>query len=354
MIQSILSNLAIILLGHLFMSMLVSQKSRLSKNIFNTLVVLLFSTVIICMFYLPINIDGFKFDLRLIPLIFLAMFRGWGITLATLTIVCIWRYFMGGIGTVPGIFAGMVGPTLFVLLYYSVKKGTHTHLDRFFILTVCCLISDFPIVFIIPNGWDVFTGFFLIRYTSFIIVGYTYYSFIQAEYKKVYYKNKLEQMAWYDQLTNLFNRKKFIEQIEARQPMPEKNRYIAMIDIDYFKQINDTYGHVAGDDVLIQLAKIFKKQQNDQMIFGRYGGEEFIVYMEAPTLNDAKSTLEELRQIVRDTAFQTEGHPAIHITLSIGLVPLELNSSLTDVIYKADHLLYTAKEQGRDCLVTIS
>lgn len=354
MIQSILSNLAIILLGHLFMSMLVSQKSRLSKNIFNTLVVLLFSTVIISMFYLPIEIDGYKFDLRLIPLVFLAMFRGWGITLATLTIACIWRYYMGGIGTLPGIFAGMVGPSLFVLLYCTVKKGILTHLNLIFIFTMCCLISDFPIVFIMPNGWDVFTGFFLIRYTAFLIVGYIYYSFIQAEYKKEYYKNKLEQMAWYDQLTKLFNRKKFIEQIEARQTMSEKNRYIAMIDIDYFKQINDTYGHVAGDDVLIQLAEIFKKQQHDQMIFGRYGGEEFIVYMEAPTLNDANSTLEELRQIVRDTEFQTEGYPAIHITLSIGLVPLENDLSLKDVIYKADHLLYTAKEQGRDRLVTCS
>lgn len=354
MIQSILSNLAIILLGHLFMGVLVNQKSRLSEKVFPFLIVLLFSTVIICMFYLPINIDGYKFDLRLIPLIFLAMFRGWKITIATLTIACIWRYFMGGVGTLPGIFAGMVGPTIFVLLYYALKKEVNTQYEKVLILTVCCLISDFPIVFIIPNGWEVFKGFFLIRYTSFIIVAFTYYSFIQAEHKKEYYKSKLEQMAWYDQLTNLYNRKKFTEQIEVKKLSLEKNCYIAMIDIDYFKQINDTYGHIAGDDVLIQLAKIFKQQQDDQIMFGRYGGEEFIVYLEADTLNDAISTLEHLQQIVRDTSFLTDGNPAIHITLSIGLTPLEMDASLNDVIYKADHLLYIAKEQGRDRLVSFN
>ena len=121
-IQSILSNLAIILLGHLFMSMLMSQKNRLSEKFFSICVVLLFSIVIISMFYLPIEIDGYNFDLRLIPLIFLAIFRGWKITLSTLIIVCTWRYFMGGVGALPRILAGMIGPTLFVLLFYAVKK----------------------------------------------------------------------------------------------------------------------------------------------------------------------------------------------------------------------------------------
>ena len=88
MIQSILSNLAIILLGHLFMSMLMSQKKRLSEKVFSIFIVLLFSIVIISMFYLPIQIDDYNFDLRLIPLMFLAIFRGWKIALPTLIIVC--------------------------------------------------------------------------------------------------------------------------------------------------------------------------------------------------------------------------------------------------------------------------
>ena len=352
MIQSILSNLAIILLGHLLMSMLMSQKKRLSENVLSICIVLLFSIVIISMFYLPIEIDGYNFDLRLIPLIFLAIFRRWKITLSTLVIVCTWRYFMGGVGTLPGILAGMIGPTLFVLLFYSLKKEVGKLYEKIFIVTVCWFISDFPIVFIIPNGWEVFKGFFLIRYTSFLVVAFTYYAFIKAEHNKEYYKKQLEQMAWHDQLTNLLNRSKFLELIDTQRNSSEKNPFIALIDIDYFKKVNDTYGHFAGDHVLIQLSSIFAEKMKQNMIVGRYGGEEFIVYLEANTLEEAIVTLEQLRQQVRSTPFEIEENHHIHLSISIGLAQLEKDNILKDVIYTADQHLYIAKERGRDQLIS--
>ena len=352
MIQSILSNLAIILLGHLFMSMLMSQKKRLSERFLSICIVLLFSIVIISMFYLPIEIDGYYFDLRLIPLIFLAIFRGWKITLATLVIACTWRYFMGGVGTLPGILAGMIGPTLFVLLFYSLKKEVGKLYEKIFIVAVCWFISDFPIVFIIPNGWEVFKGFFLIRYTSFLVVAFTYYAFIKAEHSKEYYKKQLEQMAWHDQLTKLLNRSKFIELIDTQRNSSAKNQFIALIDIDYFKKVNDTYGHFAGDHVLIQLSSIFAEKVEQNMIVGRYGGEEFIVYLEANTLEEAIVTLEQLRQQVRSTPFEIEDNHHIHLSISIGLAQLEKDTMLKDVIHTADRHLYVAKERGRDQLIS--
>ena len=352
MIQSILSNLAIILLGHLFMSILVSQKSRLSERVFSICIVLLFSIVIISMFYLPIEIDGYNFDLRLIPLMFLAIFRGWKIALPTLIIVCTWRYFMGGVGTLPGILAGMIGPTLFVLLFYSFKKEVGNIYEKIFVITICWFISDFPIVFIIPNGWEVFKGFFLIRYTSFLIVAFTYYAFIKAEHKKEYYKKQLERMAWHDQLTNLLNRSKFIELIEDKRGIPMKNQFIALIDIDHFKNINDTYGHLAGDHVLIQLSSIFAEKMTQNMIVARYGGEEFIVYLETDTLEEAIVTLQHLRQQVRSTPFEIDDNHHIHLSISIGLAQLEKDNMLKDVIYTADQHLYIAKERGRDQLIS--
>ncbi|WP_431028744.1 diguanylate cyclase [Lysinibacillus sp. LZ02] len=351
MVQSILSNLAIILLGHLFMSMLMNQRNRLSKRILSICIVLLFSTVIISMFYLPIEIDGYKFDLRLIPLIFLAIFRGWKITLSTLIIVCTWRYFMGGVGVLPGIVAGMVAPTLFVIFFYSLTKRFNNIYEKTFIITICWLISDFPIVFIVPNGWEVFKNIVLIRYTSFVIVAFTYYSFIKAEHNKEYYKKQLEWMAWHDQLTNLLNRSKFLELIKGKRNNAVKDPYIAMIDIDHFKKINDTYGHLAGDNVLIQLASIFTKQREDNMLAARYGGEEFIIYLEAATLEEAILTLEHLRQHVRNTPFEIDHSHCIHISISIGLAKLEKDVLLQDVINTADQYLYIAKERGRDQLI---
>lgn len=352
MIQSILSNLAIILLGHLFMSMLMNQKKRLSKKSSSICIVLLFSSVIISMFYLPIEIEGYNFDLRLIPLIFLAIFRGWKITLSTLIIVCTWRYFMGGVGTLPGIFAGMIGPTLFVLLFYAFKKEVSKLYEKIFIITVCWFISDFPIVFIIPNGWEVFKGFFFIRYTSFLIVAFTYYAFVKAEHKKEYYKRQLERMAWHDQLTSLLNRRKFIELIESKRNIPAKNQFIALIDIDHFKHINDTYGHFAGDHALIQLSSILAENTKQNMIVARYGGEEFIVYLEADTLDEAIVALEHLRQQIQKTTFEIDDKHHIHLSISIGLAPLEKDTMLKDVIRTADQHLYIAKERGRNQLIS--
>ena len=336
------------------MSMLTSQRKRLSDEGFSICVVLLFSTVIISMFYLPIQIDGYHFDLRLIPLIFLAAFRGWRITLSTLIIVCTWRYFMGGIGTIPGILAGMVGPTLFALLFYTLKKEMNNFYEKTFVITVCWFISDFPIVFIIPNGWEVFKGFFLIRYTSFLVVSFIYYAFIKAEYSKHFYKIQLEGMAWYDPLTNLFNRRKFIELIEMKRNTPTKNQFIALIDIDHFKHVNDTYGHLAGDNVLIQLASILMEKMSHNMMIARYGGEEFIIYLEADTLQEATVTLEHLRQHIRCTPFHLDATHRIPITVSIGLAKLKKDTLLKDAIHLADQHLYMAKEKGRDQLISTS
>lgn len=334
------------------MGMLMSQKKRLSEKVLFVCIVLLFSIVIISMFYLPLEIDGYNFDLRLIPLIFLAIFQGWKITLSTLIIVCTWRYFMGGAGALPGILAGMIGPTLFVLLFYAVKKEVNKLYEKVFIITVCWFISDFPIVFIIPNGWEVFKGFFFIRYTSFLIVAFTYYSFIKEEHKKEYYKKQLERMAWHDQLTSLLNRRKFMELIESKRDIPTKNQFIALIDIDHFKKINDTYGHFAGDHALIQLSSILADNTKQNMIVTRYGGEEFIVYLEADTLDEAIVMLEHLRQQVRNTPFEIDDEHHVQLSISIGLAPVEKDTMLKDAIHIADQHLYIAKDRGRDQLIS--
>lgn len=351
MVQSILSNLAIILLGHLLMSLLMNRRKQLSEKALGVCVVILFSGVIISMFYLPIDIDGYKFDMRLIPLFFLAIFRGWKVTVATLIIASIWRYFLGGVGTMPGIIYGMIGPTLLVLVYCALKKDEDKIFNHVLVLTGCWLISDFPIVFIVPNGWEVFKGFAVIRYSSIVIVAFIYYYFVKAEHNKLYYKTELERMAWHDQLTNLLNRRKFIELVEKQKDVCSQNQFIALIDIDHFKNINDTFGHLIGDFVLQELAKIFNKYKEENMIFARYGGEEFIVYFVAPSMDDAVAALERLRQIVKENTFETEDHIFFDLSISIGVAQLEKGGALKEAIHLADQRLYIAKEQGRDQLI---
>lgn len=214
MIQSILSNLAILLLGHLVMTTLVTYQSRLPKNLFSILSVALFSSTVIAMFYLPIQFGEFRLDLRLIPLIILAMFRGWKITIPVLVIASLWRLGMGSSGALPGVVFGMLLPTIFALIYYKYNRNFQNFVEKIIVVSACWFISDFPIVFILPDGWTVFKDIFLLRYGSFLIATFTYYAFIQLEYKRRALTNELSFLATHDSLTKLLNKSAFVEKID--------------------------------------------------------------------------------------------------------------------------------------------
>ncbi|PWA04811.1 hypothetical protein DCC39_18640 [Pueribacillus theae] len=354
MFQSILSNLAILLLGHLLMSTLMQYRERLSKSLVFICIVLLFSGVIITMFYLPIQFGEYRLDLRLIPLIFLSLLRGWKITLPILVIASIWRLFMGGDGAIPGIIFGMIMPTLFALAFYNPNKNQSVNLKRVLIITGCWFISDFPIIFIFPNGMEVFKNIFLIRYISFLGVAFIYYTFVLLAYKNEALKNQLKFLASHDPLTKLLNRSTFVEIVEEKINDTHMNHYIAIVDIDYFKQLNDTYGHLVGDNILIEISSIFKKYECENVKVARYGGEEFIIYLKAISTKQAIKTIEGIQDEIRTTLFQVDDDLSLTVTVSIGLAMLEGESPLQDAIKQADTNLYLAKERGRDQLVVPS
>lgn len=351
MVQSILSNLAVILLGHLLMSGLVDYQRRLSKSLFNILIVVIFSSVIIALFYLPITYGEYRLDLRLIPLFFLAIFRGWKITLPVLIISSTWRLFLGGAGAVPGVLFGMLIPILFVLIFYKRKESLTIKWQDWLMLTICWLISDLPIIFFLPNGLEIFKNIFLIRYISLIAIAFIYHTFVLLAYKNEALKAKLRYLASYDSLTNLLKRETFLEKIEGKINKEDKSYYIAMLDIDYFKKINDTYGHSAGDRVLQQFASLLKSFESDEIVVARYGGEEFIIYLEAANDDQAMETLKKIQNNIRDTSFTINDEKSQPVTASIGLTKSKKDTALHEIIDQADENLYLAKENNRDRLV---
>ncbi|AXH99531.1 diguanylate cyclase [Sporosarcina sp. PTS2304] len=353
MIQSILSNLAVILLSHLAVTTLIGYRERFSKLMLQISIVLLMSITIISMFYLPIFLGEYRFDLRLIPLTVLAIFSSWRITLSTLFLACLWRFFMGGDGAIPGIVFGMVLPTVFALIYAKFIGRKGRFWDRFIIVSICWALSDIPLMFILNDGFEILLDIGLWRYSSFIIATLIYYTVIQIENNRIEMKAQLQFLATHDQLTGLLNRQECIRLAEVKIKANDecKQHYIAMFDIDNFKKLNDQYGHVAGDEALIQISRIFASFKTDQLIIARYGGEEFMIHLCTKDHAEAIALIEKIQERIRLTNFNITATQSIPVTVSIGLAHWIENTPLQNAIEEADHKLYLAKELGKDQLV---
>lgn len=160
-------------------------------------------------------------------------------------------------------------------------------------------------------------------------------------------KESLKKMAQTDYLTNIYNRSKFDNILEYECKKHERykeNFSLVFIDIDYFKKVNDQYGHDVGDSVLVELCNIISKNIRTSDTFARWGGEEFVLLLSQTTLSQAKRIATKLRKLVEFYEFEVVGN----ITVSMGLVQYEANDTIDEFIKKADEALYKAKEKGRN------
>jgi diguanylate cyclase (GGDEF)-like protein len=124
---------------------------------------------------------------------------------------------------------------------------------------------------------------------------------------------------------------------------------ILMLDIDYFKQVNDAYGHQAGDLVLMTLAMIFQEVLRNVDIAGRLGGEEFAVVLPETGIQKAVEVAERLREVISATEVSLPSGHQIHFTVSIGIAALvDKNTSIDILLNEADKALYRAKQAGRN------
>jgi len=153
-----------------------------------------------------------------------------------------------------------------------------------------------------------------------------------------------------DPLTGLYNRAFLMNFLKTK--LKESIRYnfplsIAIIDIDFFKKINDTYGHIEGDCVLQELALLLKKHFRGSDVIARYGGEEFIVVMPFTSLKDACKKMDKFRKIVKKHKFCN----LLNITISIGVAEFNKKEDEIEFIKRADDNLYKAKKSGRDKVI---
>ncbi len=169
--------------------------------------------------------------------------------------------------------------------------------------------------------------------------------------KDIKIKNKeLEKLAITDKLTNLYNRRKLDELLQNELNRCERFNHtfgIAILDIDYFKKVNDTFGHQVGDKVLIEISNILKKHIRKTDFVGRFGGEEFVIICPESQKDGIHNLIENIRIDIANYDFKNVGK----VTASFGIAMLKENDSIEALLKRADVALYEAKNAGRNRVV---
>lgn len=162
---------------------------------------------------------------------------------------------------------------------------------------------------------------------------------------------KLEELATFDMLTGAYNRRKFEYFVKMSIEKKENSGIsfcIIMFDIDFFKKVNDTFGHRAGDRILKEITAIVKSSLREQDKVFRWGGEEFIILLPELPLERTEEIAESLRKAVEQNDFGIKNHP---VTISLGIGEYVINDSIEQFVSRADNGLLKAKSTGRNRVI---
>lgn len=184
-----------------------------------------------------------------------------------------------------------------------------------------------------------------------IVVGESILKFISQTSVEARYHEEIYQLATHDMLTELYNRRHFMEMLDkeiARALRHGRELSLCIVDVDLFKPINDQYGHIAGDDVLRQIAGILRQHVRSDDLAARIGGEEFSVLLPECDLQAAAHFAERLRAAVAAARFAPGGEPQT-VTVSIGVASIGPGcTTRSTLLAAADAALYRAKHEGRN------
>lgn len=187
---------------------------------------------------------------------------------------------------------------------------------------------------------------------DFIRIGGHIMKFLASDHVEAQYHEVIYSLMITDGLTGIHNLRYFHDALEKELARSNRHRRplaLAMIDIDHFKRINDTHGHLVGDDILREFCERVHSLVRRDEVFARYGGEEFVVVLDEATPGEAREFGERLRCIIADAPFAVEAE-VIPVTISVGIAHTDGQRELSaaQLIAMADEKLYEAKRAGRN------
>jgi len=238
-----------------------------------------------------------------------------------------------------------------LLGFYAYQRGMKEDNTGYFVMIIAFsikVLSGLYLLQVPPSDIEVI-HFNLIAISSligFLVVGLGFMTVIlRSEYKR------MQTLAMHDALTGVNNRNGFEHSLAALLPYMARSQKavsLMVLDIDFFKKINDTYGHDGGDAVLIDFAKNLNDVKRQSDIVCRFGGEEFVVLLPDTDEKDAKVFAEKVRKSVEGLTILFNKIP-IKITVSCGMTTWRENINIDTMISEADKALYYSKENGRNC-----
>jgi len=194
----------------------------------------------------------------------------------------------------------------------------------------------------------------VLRDGDLVKVGRAIFKFLTGGNIEHSYHEEIYRLTTTDGLTQVYNKRYFMEMLERE--ISRSQRYgrplsLLMFDIDHFKKVNDSFGHLAGDYVLQHLADVVKRRIRREDIMARYGGEEFAIILPEIDQYSAKQFAEKIRALVEKTTFTFED-TSIEVTISVGVATsIVEDSNPLEFIKIADEKLYEAKNGGRNCVM---
>ena len=220
----------------------------------------------------------------------------------------------------------------------------------------------------IPEGWrvvdldstngsyvnDIQIREHILRDGDRVKIGNAIFKFLTGGNVESAYHEEIYRMTIIDGLTQAYNKRYFIEQLERELARCGRNKRplsLVMFDIDHFKAINDTHGHLTGDHVLKELAGRVKRRVRKDEIFARYGGEEFSIVLPEAGHDNAVQIAEKIRRLVESEPFVFE-QERIVVTISLGVATVNEEVPVLQFIRLADDCLYRAKRNGRNQVVS--
>lgn len=190
----------------------------------------------------------------------------------------------------------------------------------------------------------------------FIMMFFTVSTVLVRQWKA--YDEEILKKASIDPLTQLNNRGFVMDSFQRELAQYKRSEHAELsciiLDLDHFKQVNDSYGHQLGDDVLVAAAQALKLSVREYDIVGRYGGEEFLIVLPQTGLDTAVVVAERCRQNIQDLNIPVDGGETLKVSASFGVAALSKShdASISTLVKAADTALYKAKDQGRNCVIS--